>query len=69
MKKMKIIVAGILSTASVGAFAAVPAVVGTTITGMQTDALSVIDLIWPIFAAIVGGFFLFKIVKRGIAKL
>jgi len=48
--------------------AAVPAVIGTTITGVQTDALAVIDLVWPFVLAILGGFILFKIVKRAMNK-
>ena len=51
------------------ALAAVPAVVGTTLTEIQTDALAVIDLVWPVVLAIMGGFILIKLVKRGGSKI
>lgn len=50
------------------AYAAVPAVIGTEITAMQTDALAVVDLVWPFVLAVIGAFILFKIVKRGVNK-
>lgn len=49
--------------------AAVPAVVGTTLATVQTDALAVIDLIWPVVLAVLGGFILMKIVRRGASKI
>lgn len=57
---------GLLAISS--ANAAVPAVVGTEITSMQTDALALVDLIWPLVVAITGAIFLIKIFKRGAAK-
>ena len=38
----------------------------TTLTGNVTD---VIAATWPVFALSVGGFALFKLVKRGVGKL
>lgn len=56
-----------LAALSVGnAVAALPAAVGTTITGIQTDALAAVDLVWPLLLAVLGAFVLLKIVKRGI---
>ena len=49
--------------------AALPAVVGTTLTGIQTDGLALIDLIWPVVGAVTGGFILFKLFKRGSSKI
>jgi len=49
--------------------AALPAVVGTTITGISTDGLALIDLVWPVVGAIVGGFILIKLFKRGASKI
>ena len=49
--------------------AAIPAVVGTTLTEIQTDALALIDLIWPVVLAIMGGFILIKLAKRGGNKI
>jgi len=72
MKTLKnLFLAGItalgLLTSSVSS-AAIPAVIGTTITSVQTDALGVIDLVWPFVLAILGSFVLFKIVKRAINR-
>ncbi len=50
-------------------FAALPAVIGTEITAMQTDALAAIDLVWPFLLAVLGGFVILKIVKRVINKV
>lgn len=51
------------------AHAALPTVIGTGITGIQTDALAIVDLIWPVVTAVVGAFILFKLFKRGAAKV
>ncbi len=46
------------------ALADVPAVVGTTLTAIQTDALAMIDLVWPVVGSILGAFILLKLFKR-----
>jgi len=51
------------------AFAALPAVVGTTITSVQTDALAAIDLVWPVVITLLGAFILIKVVKRAMSKV
>jgi len=51
------------------ASAALPAIVGTEITAMQVDALAAIDLVWPFLLAVIGGFIVMKIVKRGVNKV
>lgn len=70
MNRFKMLFASLLmGLASFGASADVPAVVGTTITGLQTDALAAIDLVWPFALAVVGGFIVLKIVKRALNKV
>jgi hypothetical protein len=49
--------------------AALPAVVGTTLTGIQTDGLALVDLVWPVVGAVTGAFILFKLFKRGSSKI
>ncbi len=51
------------------AHAALPAVVGTTLTEIQTDALALIDLLWPVVLAVMGAFVLIKLAKRGGNKI
>jgi hypothetical protein len=59
------VIAGTIGTAN----ATLPAVVGTTLTAIQTDGLALIDLVWPVVGAVTGGFILFKLFKRGAAKI
>lgn len=49
--------------------AALSAAIGATLTGIQTDGLALIDLVWPVVGAITGGFILFKLFKRGASKV
>lgn len=60
-----------LSAALASSFAAadLPAVVGTSLTTVQTDALAAIDLVWPVVMAVLGGFVVLKIVKRAVSKV
>lgn len=51
------------------AMAELPAVVGTTLTGLQTDGTALIALVWPVVGTIVGGFILIKLFKRGASKI
>jgi hypothetical protein len=62
--------AGALAMAAMGsANAALDPAVATTLTAIQADGTSLIGLVWPVFAAIAGGFVIFKLVKRGISKI
>lgn len=62
--------AGLTALFAAGAAnAAVPAVIGTSLTVIQDDSLAVIDLMWPVVLAVAGGFVLIKIVKRLISGL
>lgn len=58
------------SLALVGeAFAALPASVSSAMTSIQTDGMALIDLAWPVVAALVGGFVLIKLFKRAASKV
>jgi hypothetical protein len=54
---------------SIEANAALPAVVGTTLTGIQTDASSMFDLLFPVVGAVMGFFIILKLFKRGANKI
>jgi hypothetical protein len=49
--------------------AALSTAIATTLTGIQTDGLALVDLVWPVVGAITGAFILFKLFKRGSAKI
>jgi di/tricarboxylate transporter len=49
--------------------AALPAAIGTALTGVATDAEDLADLIWPVLIAIFGSMVLFKLFKRFGAKI
>lgn len=50
-------------------YAALPAVVSTTLTDIQTDALAAIDLVWPVLLAVMAAFIVIKVVKRAGSKV
>lgn len=56
---------GLVGTAA----AELPAVVGSTLSSIQEDAMSAIDLVWPIMLAVFGGLLLMKLVKRAANKI
>ena len=68
-KRVTILLGLLLSVAYTPVFAALPAVIGATLTEIQTDALAAIDLVWPVLLAVLGGFILIKIVKRASNKI
>ena len=68
-KRFAILFGLLLSVTYTPVFAALPAVIGTTLTEIQTDALAAIDLVWPVLLAVLGGFVLIKIVKRASNKI
>lgn len=64
-----VIVTGVTGTvAMIGsvASAAVPVAASTALTDLSTDGLAMIDLIWPVVAAITIGFVLIRLFKRGV---
>ena len=67
--RIRIFIGVLLSVAFTPVFAALPTVIGTTLTDIQTDALAAIDLVWPVLLAVLGGFILIKIVKRASNKI
>lgn len=50
------------------AHAELPAAVSTMFTAVQTDALAAQALGWILFAAVVGGFVLFKVVRKVVGR-
>lgn len=50
------------------AHAELPTAAGTAITAVQTDGLALVDLAWPVLAAIVGAGIVMKLFKRFINK-
>ena len=69
MKCLRIVFLSLLSLGAFPAFAALPAVVGTTLTDIQTDALAAIDLVWPVMLVVLGAFVVMKVVKRAASKV
>lgn len=52
-------------SAPVAVFAALPAGVATAMGTLETDGLALIDLVWAPVAALVVGFIIIKLFKRG----
>ncbi len=69
MRKSLLVLLSLLASLTQTASAALPAVVGTTLTEIQNDALALIDLLWPVILAVMGAFVLIKLVKRGGSKI
>ncbi len=69
-KKLVVRGVGLVSVAVASvSFAEVPAAVGTGLTALQSDALDVINLVWPIVITIVGALILIKLFKRASSKI
>jgi len=62
-KKLGAVVA-LLVGGIAAANAALPAAIGTALTGVQEDGLALADLVWPIVIAIFGALLLMKLFKR-----
>lgn len=60
--------AGMLAGAQ-SASAALSTEIGTGLTAIQTDALALVDLVWPVVVAVTGAFIIFKLFKRGVSKV
>ena len=50
------------------AHAALPAEIGTMLTTLTTDFASLVALLWPVMAIVLGGFILFKWARAGVNK-
>jgi hypothetical protein len=48
--------------------AALNAGVATAFTALETDALALIDLIWPVVTAVTVGFIIIQLFKKGAGK-
>lgn len=64
MKKLYVAVLGLPSMAATSAFAALPASVGTTVAGIQTDGQAVFDLVFPVVGVFLGLAIIIKLFKR-----
>lgn len=51
------------------AMAEIPAAVSTGITALQTDALAMLDLVWPVIIAVVGVLIVMKYFKKAANKI
>ena len=61
----KLVAVAAVALASVqSAFAALPVIIGTTLTTVSADAVALGDLIWPVVVTIFGAVLLFKLFKR-----
>ena len=49
--------------------AALSTEIGTGLTAIQTDALALVDLVWPVVIAVTGAFIVFKLFRRGVSKV
>jgi hypothetical protein len=58
-----------LTLLGVDVMAAVPAVVGTTLTSIQTDATDTVNALFPVVGTIMSLFVIIKIFKRGVNKI
>jgi hypothetical protein len=61
-------VAAVIAAPSV-AFAALPLGATTAFSTVQTDALELIDLAWPVVIAVTSGFILVKLFKKAASKV
>lgn len=62
-----LVAAGVITTQQ--AFAALPTIIDTTLDGVQTDALALADLVWPILVGLFGVVLLMKLFKRLSSKI
>lgn len=69
MKKIFSVVLLAFATLSMGAYAALPLSVGTTVTAIQADGQSVFDLVFPVVAAFIGLTIVIKLFKRFTSKV
>lgn len=69
LKKRLAAIGGSLTLASVSAHAALPASVGTTLTGIQSDGQAVFDLVFPVVGVLLGLSIVIKLFKRFSSKI
>jgi uncharacterized membrane protein YeaQ/YmgE (transglycosylase-associated protein family) len=69
MKMAKTLVFGLFALMAGMVNAAVPIAATTALTDLQTDALAIVDLVWPVVGAVTIAFILIKIFRRGANKV
>ena len=68
LKNRLALIAGSLAALAAPAYAALPTEVDTMFTSVAADAVSAMGKGWILFAVIVGGLVLFKLVKKVLGK-
>jgi len=68
-KKILCVVVLATTALSTSAFAVLPASVGTSITGIQTDGQTIFDLVFPVVAVFVGLGIVIALFKRFTSKI
>jgi len=63
------LVAAAVTIASTGAMAALPTEASGAFTTLSGNVTDILAAIWPIVAAVVGGFTLIKLFKKGASKV
>jgi hypothetical protein len=69
MKKKLLALAALAVGATTSAFAALPASVTTTVTGIGSDGQSLFDAVFPIIGILIGLVVTIKLFKRFVAKI
>lgn len=67
-QKVLAAVGSVLALASLEAQAALPPEASTALTGLQGNVSDILTAIWPIVAAVAGGFALISLFKKGASK-
>lgn len=69
MRKLSLLVASMIATLSVTAYAAIPASVSTSFTSMQGDIEDVFDIAFPVMLFVVGLTLVWRYVSRYARKI
>ena len=69
MKRWMVASFAMCSLVAANAMAALPAALSTAVSGIQTDAEAMIELVWPVVLAVFGGLVLIKLFKRAGSKI
>ncbi len=64
MKKLYVLLVGVLGLVAGSAMAALPASVATTVTDIQTNGQAIFDLIFPVVGLFLGLVIVIKLFKR-----
>lgn len=69
MKRFILVAAALVAGLFGTAHAAIPVAASTAITDLQTDAVAMTDLFWPVIGTLTAIFVLMRIFKRGSNKI